>query len=47
VGELFDRLNDLGLRCSKTAVAGALAGLELEMALRPFLPAALVEHGTE
>jgi chromosome segregation and condensation protein ScpB len=46
-GELFERLNNLGLRCSKPAVAGALGELELEMALCPFLPWALVECGTE
>ena len=38
VGELFDRLNNLGVRCSKPAVAGALGELELEFALCPFLP---------
>lgn len=47
VGELFERLNNLGLRCSKPAVAGALSELELEMALCSFLPWSLVEHGTE
>jgi hypothetical protein len=47
VGELFDRLNNLGLRCSKPAVVGALGELELEMALCPFLPWRLVERGTE
>ena len=40
-----ERLNNLGLRCSKPAVAGALG--ELEMALCSFLPWSLVEHGTE
>jgi chromosome segregation and condensation protein ScpB len=47
VGELFDRLNNLGLRCSKPALAAALGELELEMALCPFLPWNLVERGTE
>jgi chromosome segregation and condensation protein ScpB len=47
VGELFDRLNNLGVRCSKPAVLGALGELELEMTLCPFLPWSLVEHGTE
>ena len=47
VGELFDRLNSLGVRCSKPAVAGALGELELEFALCPFLPWNLVEQGTE
>jgi chromosome segregation and condensation protein ScpB len=47
VGELFDRLNNLGVRCSKPAVAGALGELELEFALCPFLPWNLVEEGTE
>ena len=47
VGELFDRLNNLGLHCSKPAVLGALGELELEISLCPFLPWSLVEHGTE
>jgi chromosome segregation and condensation protein ScpB len=47
VGELFERLNNLGLRCSKPAVERALGELELEMALCPFLPWTLVEYGTE
>jgi hypothetical protein len=38
VGELLGRLNNLGIRCSKPAVAGALGVLELEFALCPFLP---------
>ena len=46
-GELFERLNNLGLRCSKPAVVAALGELELEMALCPFLPWTLVEAGTE
>src|SRR6202012_4155978 len=47
VGELLGRLNNLGVRCSKAAVLGALAELELEISLCPFLPWTLVEHGTE
>jgi chromosome segregation and condensation protein ScpB len=47
VGELVDRLNNLGVHCSKPAVLGALGELELEMTLCPFLPWSLVEHGTE
>jgi chromosome segregation and condensation protein ScpB len=47
VGELFDRLNNLGLRCSKPALTAALGELELEMTLCPFLPWNLVERGTE
>jgi hypothetical protein len=47
VGELVGRLNNLGVRCSKPAVLGALAELELEISLCPFLPWSLVEHGTE
>ena len=47
VGELFERLNNLGLRCSKPAVIGALGELEIEMALCPFLPWVLAEQGTE
>ena len=38
VGELLGRLNNLGLRCSKPAVLGALGELELEISLCPFLP---------
>jgi chromosome segregation and condensation protein ScpB len=47
VGELFERLNNLGLRCSKPAVLGALGELEIEMTLCPFLPWNLAEQGTE
>jgi len=47
VGELLGRLNNLGVRCSKPAVLGALAELELEISLCPFLPWSLVEQGTE
>ena len=47
IAELFERLNNLGVRCSKQAVLGALGELELEMSLCPFLPWTLVEHGTE
>jgi len=47
VGELLGRLNNLGVRCSKPAVLGALGELELEISLCPFLPWSLVEHGTE
>jgi hypothetical protein len=47
VGELFDRLKNLGVHCSKAAVLGALGELELEISLCPFLPWSLVEHGTE
>ena len=47
VGELFERLKNLGMPCSKPAVTGALGELELEMSLCPWLPWTLVEHGTE
>jgi chromosome segregation and condensation protein ScpB len=47
VGELLGRLNNLGVHCSKPAVLGALAELELEISLCPFLPWSLVEAGTE
>lgn len=47
IAELFERLNNVGVRCSKPAVLGALGELELEMSLCPFLPWTLVEHGTE
>lgn len=47
IAELSERLNNLGVRCSKAAVLGALAELELEISLCPWLPWTLVEHGTE
>jgi chromosome segregation and condensation protein ScpB len=47
IGEFSERLNNLGLRCSKPAVAAALGELELEMTLCPFLPWSLAESGTE
>ena len=47
VAELSERLNNLGVRCSKPAVLGALGELELEISLCPWLPWTLVEHGTE
>jgi len=47
VMELYQRLNDLGIRCSKPAVLGALGELELEISLSPWFPWILAEHGTE
>jgi hypothetical protein len=47
VGELFERLNNLGPHCSKPALLAALGELELEIALCQFLPWSLVEQGTE
>jgi hypothetical protein len=47
VGELFERLKNLGLHCSKPALLAALGELELEIALCQFLPWSLVEQGTE
>jgi hypothetical protein len=47
VAELSKRLNNLGVRCSKPAVLGALGELELEISLCPFLPWTLVEQGVE
>ena len=47
VGELFERLNNLGLHCSKPALLAALGELELEIALCQFLPWSLVQQGTE
>jgi len=47
IAELAGRLNNLGVHCSKPAVAGALGELALEISLCPFLPWSLVEHGTE
>ena len=45
--ELYERLNNLGIRCSNPAVLGALGELELEISLSSWLPWNLVEHGTE
>ena len=45
VMELYERLNNLGIRCSKPAVLGALGELELEISLCPWLPWNLAEHG--
>ena len=47
VAELSERLNNLGVRCSKPAVLGALGELELEISLCPFLPWTLIEQGSE
>ena len=47
VGELFERLKNLGLHCSKPALLAALGELELEIALCQFPPWSLVEQGTE
>jgi hypothetical protein len=47
IAELYDRLNNLGVRCSKPGVLGALGELELEISLCRWLPWFLVEHGTE
>jgi chromosome segregation and condensation protein ScpB len=47
VGELFERVRNLGMHCSKTAVTGALGELQLEISLCPWLPWTLAEHGTE
>jgi len=45
IAELSGRLNNLGVHCSKPAVAGALAELELEISLCPFLPLPPLEPG--
>jgi hypothetical protein len=45
--ELYDRLNNLGIRCSKPAMVGALGELELEISLCSWLPWNLVERGSE
>jgi hypothetical protein len=47
LGELFERLKNLGVPCSKAALSGALGELELEFSLSQFLPWNLVEHGSE
>jgi hypothetical protein len=40
VGELFERLKNLGLHCSKPALLAALGELELEIAYANFFPGA-------
>ena len=47
VGELFERVKRLGMRCSKPTIVCALGELELEIALCPWLPWTLTEQGTE
>jgi hypothetical protein len=47
IGELLERVNRLGMRCSKQAIVCALGELELEIALCPWLPWILTEQGTE
>jgi hypothetical protein len=47
IAELSDRLHNLGVLCSKPAVIGALAELELEISLCSWLPWTLTESGTE
>jgi hypothetical protein len=47
VAELFERLNNLGVSCSKPAVISALSELELEMSLCSWFPWTLAERGTE
>ena len=47
IAELSDRLHNLGLTCSKPAVIGALAELEIEISLCSWLPWTLTENGTE
>jgi hypothetical protein len=47
VGELFERVTRLGMRCTKPAIVCALGELELEIALCPWLPWTLTEQGTE
>jgi chromosome segregation and condensation protein ScpB len=47
VGELFKRLTRLGMQCSEPAIVCLLGELELELALCPWAPWTLTEHGTE
>ena len=47
IAELSDRLHNLGIRCSKAAIVGALSELELEISLCSWLPWTLIENGTE
>jgi hypothetical protein len=47
VGELVERLENLGVRASRPRVTAALADLELEFDLASWAPWRLVERGTE
>jgi hypothetical protein len=47
VGELFCRLKNLGVPCSRASLAGALGELGLELSLCPWAPWRLVERGQE
>jgi hypothetical protein len=47
VGELFSRLQNLGVPCSRLSVTGALSELEVELDLCPWAPWRLVERGPE
>jgi hypothetical protein len=47
LGELFCRLKNLGVPCSRASLAGALGELGLELSLCPWAPWRLVERGPE
>lgn len=47
IAEIAERLNNLGVSCSKLTIIDALSELELEMSLCRWLPWTLAEYGTE
>jgi hypothetical protein len=47
VGELFCRLKNLGVPCTRASLAGALGELGLELSLCPWAPWRLLERGQE
>ena len=47
VGELVERLKNLGLSVSRATVTAALADLEVELALSAWSPLRLLERGSE
>ena len=47
IGELVERLGNLGIRVSRPRVTAALADLELELELAPWAPWRLIERGNE
>jgi hypothetical protein len=47
VGELFCRLKNLGVPCSRASLTGALGELGLELSLCPWAPWRLAERGQE
>src|SRR3954453_18685111 len=47
VGELFSRLKNLGVSCTRASLTGALSELEVELALCSWAPWRLLERGQE